>query len=168
MTQLGDYDSEKEVIVACPASALANSKRFKKAYTVLYPDDKFHFIYNKNCLHRYSKEPFIQRTYHIAKNDVYILTPNDVHVVNTVGIEGLYNVSFYKVTKDCAYCLGASSCGRHLEIDKDRFILQELQKKYDIPDDVLWKLEGESHQKLLTLQMVRGKFDSESEEEMTF
>jgi hypothetical protein len=163
MTLLGEYNCETEVFVACPASELANSKRFKKAYKALYPNDKFHLIYHKGCLHSHSNEPFIQRTYHIAQNDVYILTSSDVQTVNAVGIEAINGVSFYKVSKDCAYCLKTTSYGKYLEIDKDRFIIQELQKKYSISDDFLWDLERQGRN--MQLLQVRGAYDSESEEE---
>lgn len=100
VTTLGIYDHENDAIVACPASVLATNKRFKKAHSMITQKNVAHFMYHKNLVITKSDTLVMECTSHIARQDVYYLTEDDVKVINTIGIESCPGVNFYKVPKN--------------------------------------------------------------------
>lgn len=168
MTQLADHDTNTEVIVACPASVLSRSKRFKKAYQKLFPNDSVPIMYHRNCVYYNTMVPIMQRTEHIANYDIYILTEKDTQVVNSVGLEGFDGVTFYKVPKSIAYCIKSSNNYTHVEVDKDRFVLQELQKQYNIPDVDLDNILKRTCSLRNQIHQMRSLYDTDEEEDIGF
>jgi len=164
MTHLDQYDPSTEMIVACPAKLFSYNKRFKKAYQALYPNESLPMIYHKGCQIYDSRTPIMQQTEHNATQDIYILSAKDVQAVNSVGLEGFNDVHFFKVPKTIAYCLSSSDNFTFVSVDKDRFIIQELQKQYNIPDEVLDNIQKRSFSFYQQIHQLRSPYDSDEED----
>lgn len=165
VTTLGEYDADIDTIVAYPASVLSENVRFKKAYKMLYPGEDLPFIYNKYCL-RYATNPpsYLHQTKHIARNDIYHLSPNDVRVVNHIGLEGLGDIQFYKVPKNLLHCLTISNDRSNVVvIDESRFIIQELQRQYDIPEKVLFKAQQQTWVLRQQIRPFKSQYDDDED-----
>lgn len=167
VTTLGTYDHENEAIVACPASVLATNKRFKKAHSMITHKNVAHFVYHKNCVITKSDIPVMKCTSHIARQDVYHLTEDDVKIINTIGIESCPGVNFYKVPKKYVYSLSSHGNG-FVSIDENRFMLTELQKQYNIPNDVLNDIHSRVWSAKTNIHHLHSEFDESEEDDMVF
>ena len=167
VTKLDNYDPEKEVFVAYPASSLANNKRFLAAHKKLYPNNQNLWIYHRNAFRKLCDASFIEDESKIAKQDIYILNDYDIRVINELGVEGIYDVKFFRVPKEHVYCLASCSHYRTIFLDEHRYMVKQLQKEYNIPEDVL-KKHARSYYGIICRQIiteVRSQYDDEDDED---
>lgn len=167
VTTLGEYDINNEVFVACPSSILAESKRFKKARNSMFPQRASHLVYSKYCSITKPNTPYMECTRYVASQDIYILSVEDVQVVNAIGLESLPNIRFYKVPNEYAYCL-TSTKNDCVDVDESRFIIKELQKQYNIPESVLKDIKKRICGVREHVRAIRLQYDSDDEEDMEF
>lgn len=159
-TTLGNHDPEKEVFIAYPASTLAKNTIFKNAHKMFFPSNIF-FINNKYQCAYSCNAPHMQCVKRIAYHDICILTQENIQVVNHLGVEAFGNVKFYKLPKEYVYCL--VSTDDYIVFDEDRFILHEIQKQYNIPNDIIHNIKKQIWYVNDQLTLVRSQYDIESD-----
>ncbi len=91
-----DFDPEYEVIVVHPASNLYYNKVYRRAFESLHPGCT-DIVNCKDYRVDKSSTPYRQKTDRLAKEDIHILTDEDVHTVLTLGLTSFHDVKFYKV-----------------------------------------------------------------------